>query len=147
MILNNNNSAKDQGVSEFIISLNDQLEKTGMENAERAFGLGCFFSIIPLAILIAMVYIAGIRNWILITVIGIIGTVMVLSILTMMASRARANAVRNLYYRVITNRIDEYINRCAISKAEFLSTMSELLATSSPLRMYLEEYKTTTHIE
>ena len=86
---------RDDDVQAFITSMNEKLSSAGTGNAELAFGMGCGISIIPIGILLLVLYILGMRGWVGVGLVVLIGVLLATAISTFLANRARTGGNDN----------------------------------------------------
>ena len=124
---------EDHGLAVFIISTNQYLSEAGTNAAESAFGLGCYIGFIPVALFIVIVFLLGLRNWIIIALVGLGAALVTTGIAALLARRARATNVRTTYHREVEPQIETYLSERSITRAEFEAAASEVLTEDAPL--------------
>ena len=132
---------EDQDLAEFITSANQYLSESGTNAAESAFGLGCYLGFIPVVLLLLILFLFGLRNWIILALIGLGAVLIITGIAALLSRRARATNIRTAYYREVEPQIESYLNKTSITRGEFISTVRELLPEDAPLLEYIK-YRT-----
>jgi hypothetical protein len=120
-------------IQAFITSINEKLTSAGARNAELAFGMGCTISIIPIGILLLILYILGLRSWVGISLVVLIGVLLATAISTFLANRARTGAIRQAYRREVEPQIMQYVQDHEIDRAEFQRLAAQVLSPDAPL--------------
>jgi hypothetical protein len=128
---------EDQELSEFIQSLNQHLSESGSGAAESAFGLGCYIGFIPLAILVILLFLFGVRNWIVLTLVGLLSVLLITGIATLLSRRARAINIDTTYQREVEPQIETYLEKRSITQIEFDAVSRQVLTTNAPLLEYI----------
>jgi len=126
-------SIEDQGLSEFIQYLNQQLSETGTGAAESAFGLGCYIGFIPIAILVVLLFLLGLRNWIVLALIGLVSVLVTTGIATILSRRARTININTTYLREVEPQIETYLESKSITRVEFDVVSQQVLTKDAPL--------------
>jgi len=130
-------SLEDQGLNEFIQSVNQHLSETGTGAAESAFGLGCYIGFIPVAILVVILFLLGVRNWIVLALVALVSVLLTTGIATFLSRRARAVNIETTYQRVVGPQIETYLEKRSITHAEFNVVARQVLTINAPLLEYI----------
>lgn len=123
----------DQDLAEFITSANQHLSESGTNAAESAFGLGCYIGFIPVAFFVVIVFLFGLRNWIIIALVGLGATLVTTGIAALLSRRARTTNIETTYHREVDSQIEIYISKISITRAEFEAAASQVLTEDAPL--------------
>jgi uncharacterized protein (DUF983 family) len=134
-------SLEDQGLSEFIQSLNQHLSEAGSGAAESAFGLGCYIGFIPIAILVFILFLLGLRNWIVLALVGLVSVLVTTGIATLLSRRARAINVNTTYQREVEPQIETYVEKRSITRVEFDAVSQQVLTTNAPLLEFISSQR------
>ena len=134
-------SLEDQDLSEFIQSVNQHLSETGIGAAESAFGLGCYIGFIPVALLVIIFFLLGVRNWIVLALFGLVSVLVTTGIATLLSRRARATNIETTYHRVIEPQIETYLEKRSMTRDEFDAVAHQVLTTDAPLLEYISSQR------
>jgi hypothetical protein len=116
---------------------NLNLLKWGGDAAEAAFGLGCSLGAILSGLLLVIVFLAGVRNWILLGILAFGATILTTGASAFLALQARANARKKAYENSVKPQINQYLQAHGMTRKEFDSLAFELVPGESPLRTYI----------
>ena len=130
-------SIEDQELSEFIQSVNQHLSETGTGAAESAFGLGCYIGFIPVAIMVIVLFLFGVRNWIVLGLVGLVSVLVTTGIATLLSRRARTINIETTYQRVVGPQIETFLEKRSISRVEFNVVARQVLTINAPLLEYV----------
>lgn len=130
-------SLEDQDLTEFVQSVNQQLTETGTGAAESAFGLGCYIGFIPVAIMVIVLFLFGVRNWIVLGLVGLVSVLVTTGIATLLSRRARTINIETTYQRVVGPQIETYLEKRSISRVEFNVVARQVLTINAPLLEYV----------
>jgi len=129
-------SLEDQGLSEFIQSVNQYLSETGAGSAESAFGLGCYIGFIPVALLVIILFLLGVRNWIVLALSGLVSVLATTGIATLLAQRGKATNIETTYHCVIEPQIESYLEKRSMTRDELDAVARQVLTIDAPLLEY-----------
>ncbi len=129
---------EDQDLAEFISSANQYLSESGTNAAESAFGLGCYLGFIPVAILILILFLFGLRNWITLALIGLGAVLITTGIAALLSRRARTTNIKTAYYREVEPQIETYLRKNSIPRGDFFTAVRDLLTEDAPLLEYIK---------
>jgi len=130
-------SLEDQDLTEFVQSVNQQLTETGTGAAESAFGLGCYFGFIPVAMLVIILFLFGVRNMIVMALVALVSVLVTTGVATLLSRRARAINIDTTYHRVVEPQIETYLEKRSINCVEFDVVARQVLTTDAPLLEYI----------
>jgi hypothetical protein len=130
----------------FITTLEEKLVSAGAGSAELAFGLGCGISIVPIGIVLLVLYILGVRGWVGLVLIALIGVLFATAISTYLASRARTSAIRRTYSREVEPQILQFLNDHKLDRDEFEREAAQVLPPNAPMMKYLAAKSHTTDL-
>lgn len=127
---------QDMDVDTFLTAMNEKLTSAGTGNAELAFGMGCGISIIPIGIVLLVLYILGLRGWVGIGLVVLIGVLLATAISTILASRARASTINRTYARDIEPQILQYLQDHQLEHDDLIRAAGQALSSDAPLMKY-----------
>jgi hypothetical protein len=122
-----------------ITSLNEKLGRTAASYAEQGIAVGCGISVIPTGILIIIALISGIRSWIALVLIGILGIILATGILSFIASRSGLMAAKRVFQEEIVPEMDKLLIEYAITDREFYEIVNQQLPNNAPLNKLIRE--------
>lgn len=120
-----------------IESTNQNLESSGTRAAESAFGLGCFLGGLIGLVLLVSVFILGIRNWILLGILGMVLVIIALGAAVGISTRAKSATMDQTYERSTKRDIEQFLLVNRLSRREFDQLAHQVLPKEAPLRKYL----------
>lgn len=128
---------ENQELSEFVVSLNEQLHLAGAERAEQAFGLGCGVGLLPAIALVLILYLLPSVNILLAITFLILILLILVGIVMLLSFRARRNAIDRTYDDKVKDQIDDYIKDHNLTRAQFDTLAQAYIIEGAPLRKYI----------
>jgi hypothetical protein len=127
------NQGEQSSFDEFITQENETLLAAGTKAAESAFGIGCWLGAVLSLILVAILFLTGLRNPIILGL-AMVGSLMLTSgISTLFSSRAKTATMAGVYQRDVSPKIEDYLKTHQLSRLEFDEKVKTILDDSSPL--------------
>jgi hypothetical protein len=127
------NQGKQSSLDEFITQENEVLETAGTKAAESAFGIGCWLGVLISLVLVAILFLSGIRNPIILGLSIIAALMLTSGISTLFSSRAKSATIAGVFQREVSPRIEDYLKTHQLSRLEFDETVKTLLDSAAPL--------------
>lgn len=122
-----------QDLTELVESANQHLSESGANAAESAFGLGCYLGFIPVALVVIIIYLLGVRNWIILAIVAVGAVLVTTGTASLLAQRARLTNIKTAYLRDVEPEILAYLEQHNLSWEEVDLAASQLLAADAPL--------------
>lgn len=116
---------------------NQNLVQAGSGAAESAFGLSCSIGTIFGLILLAIIFLLGFRNWIVLGIIAMGVTLVAAGVSVSLSARAKSATISGTYVREVEPKIENYLRSHRLTRREFDALAAETLDNSAPLRRYL----------
>lgn len=116
---------------------NQNLFKRGAEAAEAAFGLGCSLGAILSGLLLVILFLVGVRNWIILGIAAFGAAILTTGISAFLALQARSNALKRTYDKTVNPQINQYLQAHQMTRPEFDALARVLIPGGSPLRTYI----------
>jgi hypothetical protein len=120
-----------------INTANQNLVKAGTGAAESAFGLGCSLGTIAGLLILAIVFLLGVRNWILLAILAMGTALVAAGISAIISSRAKSATIGATYDRDVKPEIEGYMRSNGITRQEFDALAYAVLDKDAPLRRCL----------
>jgi hypothetical protein len=120
-----------------INAANQNLVKAGTGAAESAFGLGCSLGTIAGLLILAIVFLLGAKNWILLAILALGVTLVAAGISAVISSRAKSATIGATYNRDVKPEIDAYMRSSGVTRQEFNALAHAALEKDAPLRRCL----------
>jgi hypothetical protein len=120
-----------------INTTNQNLVKAGTAAAESAFGLGCSLGTIAGLFILAIVFLLGARNWILLAILAMGIALIAAGISAVISTRAKSATIGATYNREVKPEIEGYIRSNALTRQDFNALVDETLDKDAPLRRCL----------
>lgn len=123
----------------FIEQANQDLVEAGAKAAESAFGIGCWLGALLTLGVVAVLFLAGLRNPIIFAL-AMLAAVMVSSGVSMLlASQARSANIAGAFRRDVAPSIDAYLGSHNFTRSEFKAMLAATLDRDTPLRTNFSE--------
>lgn len=123
--------------SQMIRDANQNLVQAGAGAAESAFGLGCSLGVLLGLALLALIFILGSRNWILLGLVAIGAALFAAGASAIISARAKSATMAGTYARDVEPEIEKTIQSNRFTRQEFDALANEILDKNAPLRRYL----------
>jgi hypothetical protein len=133
MLNDEGNQSKHSSLDEFINQENEVLETAGTKAAESAFGIGCWLGVLISLILVAILFLSGVRSPIILGLAVIGASLLSSGISTLFSSRAKSATITGVFQREVSPRIEDYLKTHQLSRLEFDETVKSLLDSGAPL--------------
>lgn len=122
---------------QFLDTANASLVEAGAKAAESAFGLGCSLGFMVSFILLAVVFLLGVRNWIVLAIVGFGGVLLTLVAASVVSGQAKRANIEGAYERRVRRQIDQHLYTQGLTRQEFDAYAHRTLAGDAPLRELL----------
>ena len=124
-------------LKQLVEEFNQNLFKRGGDAAEAAFSLGCSLGAILSGLLLVIVFLAGVRNWILLAILAFGVTILTTGASAFLALQARSNAREKAYENIVKPQINHYLQAHGMTRKEFDSLARDIVPGESPLRAFI----------
>jgi hypothetical protein len=123
--------------SQLIRDANQNLVQAGAGAAESAFGLSCSLGVLLGLALLAVIFLLGSRNWILLGLVATGAALFAAGASAIISARAKSATMAGTYGRDIEPEIEKTIQSNLFTRQEFDALAHETLDKNAPLRRYL----------
>lgn len=123
--------------SQMLRDANQALVQAGAGAAESAFGLSCSLGVLLGLVVLAVIFLLGSRNWILLGLVAIGAALFAAGASAIVSARAKSATMAGTYTRDIAPKIEKNIQSNRFTRQEFDALAHETLDKNSPLRRYL----------
>jgi hypothetical protein len=120
-----------------VVESDQNLFKRGADAAEAAFSMGCSLGVILSGLLLVIVFLSGVRNWIILGLVAFGATVLTTGVSAFLALQARANARKRAYENTVVPQINRYLQSHQMTRKEFDALAYELIPGESPLQAFI----------
>lgn len=118
-------------------SWNDKLVSAAQDSVTHAFNVGCSFSLLPVAVLVGVVFVASRGNWVISLIAAVVGLVLALGFASLVSTTARTKSIEQTYQIHVAPGIERYLASAQMSRPEFDRQAANSLPEGAPLRKYL----------
>lgn len=129
--------ADEESLRVMLDSANASLLEAGAKAAESAFNLGCSLGFMVSFALLALVFLLGVRNWIVLAIIGFGGILFTLVGASVVSGKAKRANIEGAYQRQVRRQIDQRIYDQGLTRQEFDTYAHHTLSGDAPLREQL----------
>ncbi len=123
--------------AEFLERANQTLLQAASGAAESAFGVGCSLGVLGSLLIWLIAFAAGLRNWIVLFILGFGMALSGVGIAVILAQRARSATLAGLFQSTLAAQFRQQMKTYRISEAELNALSDEVLAPDAPLRSFL----------
>jgi hypothetical protein len=120
-----------------ISSLNDELEASANESANRAFNLGCVVGVLPIVILVILTYFLTNHSWVGAVVMFILLMLGLILFANLVAGISRQNTIKRVYREKIDPNIEIALNEYQVDRHMFDLEVIKLLSSESALGEFI----------
>ncbi len=129
--------ADEESLREMLDSANASLLEAGAKAAESAFNLGCSLGFMVSFLLLALVFLLGVRNWIVLAIIGFGGILFTLVGASVVSGKAKRANIEGAYQRRVRRLIDQQLYNHGLTRQDFETFAHHTLSGDAPLREQL----------
>lgn len=122
---------------ELLATSNAALVEAGAKAAESAFNLGCSLGLLISFVLLAVLFLLGVRNWIVLAIVGFGAILVTLVAASVVSGQAKRATIGGAYDRQVRRQIDQHLRTHNLTRQEFDAFAHQSLATDAPLREQL----------
>jgi hypothetical protein len=126
-----------QDLATFIDETNQRLEDETMENANRAFNLGCMVGLLPAGLVVLLSYFLTKGSWIPVGITAVLMFIALMLFTNLAAYTARNRTMERVYEEKIAPTIDVKLSEYQVEEDEFSQIADDALPAGAMLRNYL----------
>lgn len=126
-----------QELAAFIEESNKRLEDETMENANRAFNLGCMIGLVPAGLVVLLSFYLTKGSWIPVGITAVLMFIALMLFTNFAAYTARNRTMERVYEEQIAPTIEPKLSEFKIEEEEFSQIADDVLPAGAMLRNYL----------
>lgn len=126
-----------QDLAAFIDETNQRLEDETMENANRAFNLGCMVGLLPAGLVVLLSYFLTKGSWIPVGITAVLMFIALMLFTNLAAYTARNRTMERVYEEQIAPTIEVKLSEYQVNEDEFSQIADEVLPAGAMMRNYL----------
>ena len=126
-----------QDLAAFIEESNKRLEDETMENANRAFNLGCMIGLVPAGLVVLLSFFLTKGSWIPVGITAVLMFIALMLFTNLAAYTARNRTMERVYEEQIAPTIGPKLSEFKIEEEEFSQIADDILPAGAMLRNFL----------
>lgn len=134
-------------VSEWLLDLNQRLAAAAASASEQAFGVGCAVSLAPIAIVLGLAFLFGVRHWVSLLLTGVILGLLAIAWAVFVALQAQRKAPQRAWQEQVRVEFEAGLAARHETRERLIAEAQTLLPEGAPLRRALDgEFEAEGHL-